>query len=113
MGMKLPLIGDVATTGHVADHAALKVDYDLRHPDTPLPELGSGRIDGRVSHDVIHELLAADHNALTGGELPTELLPEIPLEEQRFGLVYMVGSPSPGHIAAHNALHEAYNARQG
>jgi hypothetical protein len=88
-------IASTAQSGHVSDHATLKIDYDTRHPDAPLPALGSGL----QSHDVIHELLAADHNANTGGDLPT------------VGLVALVGSPSSGHIAAHNALHAAYNER--
>lgn len=101
-----PVVGVLG--GHGEHHTVLKADYDTRHPDAPLPQLGDGRIDGRVSHDVIHELLAADCNALTGSGLPTELSPEL---TEQSGLVYLVGSPTLGHIDTHNVLHAAYNER--
>lgn len=87
----LPLKVIPGASGHEHDHAVLKVEYDSRHPEAPLPELGGGV----ATHEAIHILLAGDFNQISDGNLlPTEL-----------------GGLTPGHIEAHNILHVGANER--
>lgn len=75
---------------HGAHHAALKADYDIRHPDDPLPEFDGGRV-----HIEIHNRLNIDYNLRHDGPtLPTEIV-----------------AGNSGHLAEHNTLHADVNAR--
>ena len=87
----LPAVTSPAQTGHESDHATLKIDYDIRHPDAPLPELGGGV----ATHEEIHILLRTDHNAISDEQLPTGDITAWTL----------------GHTKAHNILHTAHNER--
>lgn len=82
---------DDVRPGHVDHHAQLKVDYDGRHPGSPLPVLFGGLAD----HERIHELLAADYNGLAGRDAMS-------LDHQQL---------SADHVSVHNVLHGAYTRR--
>lgn len=81
-------------TGHLADHAALKTEYDGRGASQgAVPTLAASST--QSEHATVHGVLHADHNAL--GNTPT--LPTSGL--------------SLGHLSHHQSLHIAYNLRIG
>lgn len=82
------------SSGQIADHAALKAEYDARGVGPALPSYGAESSEAR--HRAIHALLHAEHNQLgVEPRLPTAL---------------RVGQRE--HLVHHAALHEASNARQ-
>lgn len=83
-----------SSSGQIADHAALKAEYDARRAGPALPRLGPGSTE--AEHRAVHALLHAEHNRLgVGPRLPT-----------------VITGGQGEHLAHHRVLHQAYNARQ-
>jgi hypothetical protein len=79
-------------TGRLADLAALKDDYDQRHPTDPLPAWSAPY--SPILYMEIRRLLAVDYNTVTGGSLPTN-------------------KPFTGQLAHTAALHARFNLIHG